>query len=47
MNPHYIAPTDQLRDHIKSGLIRTLCSDGLLTPAQRDELLRRQRTAEN
>ncbi len=47
MNICCIDPTNQLHDHIKSGLIRTLCADGLLTPSQRDELLRRQRTAEN
>lgn len=37
--------TNQLQKHIKAGLIRTLCANGLLTPAQRDELLRRQRAA--
>lgn len=37
----------QLYRHIKAGLIRTLCTEGLLTPSQRDELLRRQRTAQN
>ena len=37
----------QLCRHIKAGLIRALCAKGLLTPAQRDELLRRQRTAQN
>lgn len=36
---------NQLQEHIKAGLIRTLCSNGLLTPSQRDELLRRQRAA--
>lgn len=40
-------PTAQLCQHIKAGLIRSLFADGLLTSAQRDELLRRQRTAEN
>ena len=38
---------DQLQEHIKAGLIRALCLGGLLTPSQRDELLRRQRTAQN
>lgn len=42
---HYFSPNDQLHQHIKAGLIRTLCANGLLTPSQRDELLRRQRAA--
>ena len=46
LNTYRSAPSDPLRVHIKAGLIRALCDDGLLTQAQRDELLRCQRTAE-
>lgn len=44
MNTYRSAPQNMLRVHIKSGLIRALCADGILTQAQRDELLRCQRT---
>jgi len=44
---HSLTPTEALRGRIKAGLIRALCADGLLTPAQRDELLRRLRTMQN
>ncbi len=46
MGDRSLAPTEPLRQHIKAGVVRALCADGLLTPAQRDELLRRQRAAE-
>lgn len=39
--------SNQLQEHIKAGLIRSLCVEGFLTPSQRDELLRRQRVAQN
>ncbi len=54
LSPHILMRTkrrrwtvknSQLWEQLKAGLIRALCTDGLLTPAQRDELLRRQRTA--
>lgn len=47
MNAYRSAQQDSLRVHIKSGLIRALCADGLLTQAQRDELLRYQRMKES
>ena len=43
----YLDSTEQLHQHMKAGLIRALCLGGLLTPTQRDELLRRQRVAQN
>ena len=46
MNPiNHFTPTNQLQELIKTGLIRTLCTNGFLTSTQRDELLRRQRAA--
>ena len=46
MNPiNHFNPTNQLQELIKTGLIRTLCTNGFLTSTQRDELLRRQRVA--
>ena len=43
----YPNSVSQLCQSVKAGLIRALCTEGLLTPSQRDELLRRQRTAQN